>query len=103
MISDLQSVCILAAEVGSFYHSEGEHTQALKLIFDSQTLMLRFKEARKLDYIDHHLAANLITFLVFWSLEQFDQAHKYANSCRRILKKITSKRTNSRGNTERPK
>ena len=64
--------------------------------------MLRFKEARKFDYIDNHLAANLITFLVFWSLEQFDQALKYATSCRWILKKIISKRGASRGSTERP-
>ena len=64
--------------------------------------MLRFKEAWKFDYIDHHLAANLITFLVFWSLEQFDQALKYATSCRKILSKIISRRGASRGSTERP-
>ncbi len=36
----LQSQCVLDAPVGGLSLSEGEYTQALKLVFDSQTQMI---------------------------------------------------------------
>lgn len=67
--SHLQSECLLALHVSlALYSSEGDYMHALKLIFDSQSLMIRFKEDKKYEYVDYHLAANMITFLIFWTL-----------------------------------
>ena len=30
----------------------------------------------------------MITFLIFWNLEQYDQALKYSQSCRRLVRKL---------------
>lgn len=57
--------------------------------------MIRFKEEKKYEYVDHHLAANMITFLIFWTLEEYDSALKYAASCRRLLKRIMNKKEGS--------